>query len=245
VALEADEVAHVRSLRLRPGAVVEVTDGLGGRWAARLSTIDRRSVIVAIGGASTGPVPPPFELWVPVGHRDRSLWLVEKAVEIGVEHIRFVEYERSRSVADAGRSSGFVDRARRRAIAALKQSGGSTLPTIDDPASLSECLDDVRSPAPARPMWMGDAAGRPIHDVAIGADLTRGLILLIGPEGGLRSGENADCVDTGFLGVGLGPRTLRFETAALVGLAVAVSAFQAADPRSRRPVSAPDAQGVR
>lgn len=225
VSLVADEVAHLRSLRLRPESPVELTDGRGNRWAARLDTVDRRSADVVVGEALDVVAPPPFDLWVPVGNRDRSLWLVEKAVEIGVSGIRFVEFERSRSVADAGRSSGFFERANRRALSALKQSRGSTLPRILGPTDLMGALDELVHASVRQSRWVHSPGGRPIHSLAVECDLSSGLILLTGPEGGLRNAEERACRDQGFVPSSLGPRTLRFETAAVVGLAVAAGAL--------------------
>lgn len=58
-----------------------------------------------------------------------------------------------------------------------------------------------------------------------------GAVLLVGPEGGLAAEEEARCRRAGFEAVGLGPRTLRFETAAVAGLAV-LSQAQAAAARA-------------
>jgi 16S rRNA (uracil1498-N3)-methyltransferase len=46
------------------------------------------------------------------------------------------------------------------------------------------------------------------------------VICIIGPEGGLTPAEIAVCREAGFHDVGLGPRTLRAETASIVAAAV-------------------------
>ena len=219
--LSSEETRHVRSLRLRTGEPVELTDGAGGRWSGRLERLDGREATVRIERELAPVEPPPFHLVAPVGSRDRALWLVEKAVEIGVAGLTFVEFARSRSVADGGRSDGFLERARRRAIAALKQSGGSRLPGIEGPVSLADALA-----APNRgTRWLAAFGGRPVYDVAGETALAEGLVLAVGPEGGLEPEEEGVCAEAGFVPVSLGPRVLRFETAALAGLAIAVSAL--------------------
>jgi 16S rRNA (uracil1498-N3)-methyltransferase len=53
------------------------------------------------------------------------------------------------------------------------------------------------------------------------ADVPRpaaGVMVLIGPEGGLSADEQAQALAAGFIGVRLGPRVLRTETAALAAL---------------------------
>ena len=220
-ALPSDETRHVRSLRLRAGAPVELTDGAGRRWAGSLDQSGAREAIVRIERKLAPLEPPPFHLLAPVGSRDRALWLVEKAVEVGVAALTFVEFGRSRSVADGGRSDGFFERARRRAIAALKQSGGSRLPDIDGPVSLADALRVPRGGV----RWMAAFGGRPVYDVAGTTDLAGGLVFLVGPEGGLETDEEEVCAAAGYVPVGLGPRVLRFETAALAGLAIAATAL--------------------
>ncbi|MDH3732846.1 MAG: 16S rRNA (uracil(1498)-N(3))-methyltransferase [Gemmatimonadota bacterium] len=163
VPLDGDELMHVRSLRLRPGDGVQLTDGRGGRWAGRVAALERRSASITLGTAMRSAPDYALDLWAPVGHKDRSLWLVEKAVEIGVRTICFVEFAGSRSVADAGRSDAFSERARRRAIAALKQCGGSRLPVISIGRGLAECLEALDED---RVRWLVDLRGSPVAGVA-------------------------------------------------------------------------------
>jgi 16S rRNA (uracil1498-N3)-methyltransferase len=216
--IEGDELGHLRSLRLRVGDRVEVTDGLGLRRSGRVTALDRRSGAVALAEEVPLVRPPPIDVLAPVGNRDRCLWLVEKAVELGVQSIRFVEFERSRSVSDGSRTAAFVARARRRSIAALKQSGGSVLPEIDVVPDLVEALEGVPSTSIG---WIADASGTPIARAAESLPREGRLTLIVGPEGGVTPEEVEACIAAGFTPVGLGPRTLRFETAAVAGLAVA------------------------
>jgi 16S rRNA (uracil1498-N3)-methyltransferase len=48
----------------------------------------------------------------------------------------------------------------------------------------------------------------------------REVTLLVGPEGGLTESEAAAAIAAGFRAVGLGPRILRSETAAIVAVAL-------------------------
>lgn len=216
--IDGDEVGHLRSLRLRVGDRVEVTDGLGLRRSGRLAALDRRTAGVHLAKELPSLRPLPLDLLAPVGNRDRCLWLVEKAVELGVQSIRFVEFERSRSVSDGGRAASFLARARRRSIAALKQSGGSVLPVIDVVPDLVEALAGVPSTSVG---WIADASGAPIARAAASLPHDGHLTLIVGPEGGATPEEVEASVAAGFTRVCLGPRTLRFETAAVAGLAVA------------------------
>ena len=222
LSLDSDGAAHARALRLREGDDLALTDGRGRRWRGRLMRLDRRRVTCLVLEPLPVVDPWPIELWAPVGGRDRSLWLIEKATEIGVRTIRFVEWERSRSVADAGRSKGFVAKALRRAESALTQSGGSRLPEIESPAELREVLALPRGEV----RLLADPAGAAPRSALRGAEAGREVVLLVGPEGGATAGEKARCAAAGFEPMRLGPRTLRFETAGVVGLACILAALE-------------------
>lgn len=68
---------------------------------------------------------------------------------------------------------------------------------------------------------LGDRTGRPIGDVAP----TGAAVWFVGPEGGLTAAEREACLNAGFEPVSLGPRTLRFETAAVAGVAILAAAL--------------------
>lgn len=216
VELADGERSHLRALRLSPGDRVRVTDGRGALWDGALG----EGATVRLDEAAEAASAIPVELAFGVASRDRTLWLVEKAVELGALGLQPVEMARSRSVADAGRSEAFWGKARRRAVSALKQCGGARLPEVRPACELHAYLAHA-----------GGAAGpRVILDRTADATLRRRLEgwsgrrparILLGPEGGLRDEERAACLDAGFRLAGLGRRVLRLETAAAAALAVA------------------------
>ena len=216
VGLARDELRHLRALRLSPGDGVRLTDARGALWAARLG-----------GGGSEARLierldpPPPLEveLWAAVGNKQATLWLVEKAAEFGLRRLHPVETARSASVADAGRSAGFWEKARRRALAAVKQSGSAWAPEIAPPTSLEERLRDGE---PSGIRVVLDREGPPLAVVLEAwSKGTERPTLLVGPEGGLEESERSACASAGFRPASLGPTVLRFETAAVAALAVA------------------------
>jgi 16S rRNA (uracil1498-N3)-methyltransferase len=216
VDLEPAEAKHLRALRLASGHPVRVTDGKGAMWGARLAGEDRHLGIQLTAPAAASD-PLPVELWAPVGNKQAMLWLVEKATELGVSRIQPVECDRSGSVADAGRSPAFWEKARRRAISALKQSGGAWLPELLQPATLPDLLGSPGRDGCIRVVL--DRGGRPLRRLVEGP---RGsdVVLLVGPEGGLSRAELEACAGAGFQAATLGELVLRFETAAIAGLAV-------------------------
>lgn len=221
VSLDDDATGHSRALRLRHGDLVRVTDGHGGLWRARYESPEGGARVV-IQEALEPPGELPVELAFGVAGKSRTLWLVEKCVELGVRVLQPVECERSRSVADAARSRGFWRKAGRRARSALTQCGGARLPELRDVCDLRDYLQASRETAEAgMSVCLDRAAGNPLRRRLQGWAGERPLRLLIGPEGGLTGVERDWCREAGFAGGALGARTLRFETAAVAALTVA------------------------
>lgn len=216
VELAGGEESHVRALRLSAGDAVSVTDGRGGLWSGELREEGR----VRLEEPRDAPDPIPVELAFGVASRDRTLWLVEKAVELGALGLQPVEVARSRSVADAGRSESFWEKARRRAVSALKQCGGARLPEMRPVCELHAYLAHAGGARGPRILLDRDAEV-PLRRRLEGWDGRPPARILLGPEGGLEPEERASCLDAGLRPAGLGRRVLRFETAGAAALAVA------------------------
>ena len=224
LALGEDESRHVRALRLEQGARIQLTDGDGSLWLGRLAEGGRTATCV-LESALRPAVALPVDLAFGVGNKAHVMWLIEKATEMGVGRLVPLESERTRSVADAGRSPAFWSKAERRAISAMKQSGGAWLPELEPPRALVDYADRVA---------VSDGRGASGTTLRVRLDgsgdgLRRGLDpwagtgrleLLVGPEGGWSDGEVALLDGAGFRAASLGPLVLRFETAAIAGLAV-------------------------
>ncbi|MFO7586647.1 MAG: RsmE family RNA methyltransferase [Gemmatimonadota bacterium] len=216
--LDRDETRHARALRLEEGDAVALVDGHGTRRLGRLGPSSEREREVTLGELLPAPDPLPVELCVAVGNRTHALWLVEKAAELGIAGIQLLETERSASVADAGRSAGFRRKAERRALAAIKQSGGAWAPAIAAPVDLNAWLSAPGAPAGG---VLLDPGGEPLAALLSGWDGRRAIRILVGPEGGLTEPERDACLEAGLRPARLGPTILRFETAAVAAVAVA------------------------
>lgn len=221
--LDRDEAKHVRALRLSAGEAVRVTDARGELRAAVLAG----PAAVRLGERLEAPRRLPLELWAGIGSKQATLWLVEKAAEFGLQRLSPVEVRRSVSVADAGRSAAFWEKAGRRALAAVKQSGSAWAPEIADPATLAVALEGLDDSNPG-PRVVLDVDAPPLATVLEAWPGHPTAVVLVGPEGGL-AGEELDAARAaGFRPASLGPTVLRFETAAVAAMAIVAQLAMAA-----------------
>jgi 16S rRNA (uracil1498-N3)-methyltransferase len=217
VTLDENAAHHARVRRLAVGDAVAVASGSGHRVTGHVASLTKRALVVSIEQAAYTPEPPPIHLYVPVADKDRMLWLAEKATELQVTSWTPVMYSRSKSVSPRGDGEAFDKKILARMVAALEQSGGAWLPTIEpvrDPA-------DLRGPDGA-PRFVLERSG-----VRFGGHraVVAGVHIAVGPEGGLEAGELTALRDAGWIIASLGDVTLRFETAAIAALAIARSAI--------------------
>jgi 16S rRNA (uracil1498-N3)-methyltransferase len=94
----------------------------------------------------------------------------------------------------------------------MKQSGAPWRLGIEAPIELAAALSAVDTAH----RWVADIAGTAPPRVPG----TSGATVLVGPEGGLTGDERARAIAAGFVPVRLGPRVLRFDTAAVAALAL-------------------------
>jgi 16S rRNA (uracil1498-N3)-methyltransferase len=220
VTLEAEDHHYLtKVLRLAVGDELAVFDGIGAEWDARISKVGGRSTEVALLGRRTVPSasPAPITLVQAIPRGDRMDWIVQKATELGVSRVVAVLTKRSvaRPPAGAARATRWATIAE----GAARQSGRADVPAVEGPLPLAEALERAEAFGAARfVLWEG-TRGRPLRQ-ALPSDASRGICLLIGPEGGFEPQEVAAAEARGFVPVGLGPRILRVETAALVALAL-------------------------
>jgi 16S rRNA (uracil1498-N3)-methyltransferase len=217
IALEPGQAHYLRSvLRRGPGTPVVVFSRADGEWLCRIAEIGKGGARLAVEHRlREAAAEPESDLWLlfaPI-KRGRIDWLVEKATELGVSALMPVwtahcQVERLN-----------LGRLRAHAIEAAEQSGRLTVPELLSPETLKRVIASWPS---ARQLIMCDESGKgePIGDAV--ARLTGGpAALLVGPEGGFDDVELDAIGKLSFVTrVGLGPRVLRAETAAVAALAV-------------------------
>ncbi|WP_454736633.1 16S rRNA (uracil(1498)-N(3))-methyltransferase [Cupriavidus necator] len=215
-------VRHAQVLRLAPGDAITLFDGRGGSHAATLVELGKRHAVARIGAHDAAEAEPPFRVTLAQGLAggDKMDWLIEKAVELGVDAIQPLQATRS-----VVRLSG--ERAQKRHAhwqalvqAACEQCGRNRLPQVAPVANFETWL--AQSGGAGARLLVSPRAQQSLPAFVAErreALIANGVTLLIGPEGGLSPEEEQVARQAGFTGVSLGPRILRTETAGLACLA--------------------------
>ena len=199
-------------LRLAAGDALAVFDGRGHEREATISAVERSGVTLRLGAprAATPEPPVPVTLACAFPRGGRGDWLVEKATELGVA--AFAALAAERSVLRPG--DGRLERWRRVAIEAAEQSGRAVVPTFEA----------APPPAALRLVADLDASATIPEALAAAALPATGVVLYVGPEGGWSPAEREALLAGGARAIALGPRRLRVETAAIIGLAQVLTA---------------------
>jgi len=206
--LPRDTSHHLaRVVRVRAGDEVVLFDGRGGEAVARVAAVNGAAVDAQVGPAeqvdAAAAVAVELAFALPKG--TRAEWIFEHATEVGATALRPVRTARS---GDRGaRPRG--DRWQRVVQAAAGQCGRAWLPEVFAPEQLAALLG--RDDLPAE-RYVGCPGAPPL-----GAARTERALWRVGPPGGLTAGEQKAARDAGFEPRGLGPMTLRTETAVLAG----------------------------
>jgi 16S rRNA (uracil1498-N3)-methyltransferase len=234
--VDGDVYRHLfRARRVAVGERLRVVDGAGrARWGT-VARVGRSAATVTLEGPAADNEPRlPVVLLVATPRPERAAWLVEKATEVGVVAIRFLQTERApRDLGD-----GAVARLRRVAAAAVEQCHRSRCPEVTGPHPFAAVLrGGGLADGVGRRWWLDPAAAASAGDPGAGggtarpADANGGAALLVGPEGGWAPGESAALRADGWQGVTLGERVLRIETAAVAGAALLLLTPTAGDGR--------------
>jgi 16S rRNA (uracil1498-N3)-methyltransferase len=210
----ASQSHHLRHvLRVGDGTPVAVFNGTDGEWLARVRFTGRKLCtldpvqLVRPQVSENGP----WLLFAPV-KKYRLDYLVQKAVELGVELIRPVRTRRTvvRRIGE--------DRLLANATEAAEQCGRLTRPRIDEFSALPDVIAGWSS---RRTLFWGDESGGGVPALkAFGGGVTQAAFL-IGPEGGFELCERNLLGAQPFAkAIDLGPRILRSDTAGLMALSL-------------------------
>ena len=210
IILDPEESHHIaRVMRMKSGDQINVTDGRGNLTKADIAVIGKKDVIIITGNIEKGWDLIPEKLTIavaPTKNADRLEWFVEKATELGIKKIIPLICEHSE------RTQLRVDRLKKIAVAAMKQSTRTILPEISEPIKFTELLKNT---LPEQRFIAYVEEQQPDHLTDLYQSGTD-TIVLIGPEGDFSKNELSLASEALFKCVSLGNARLRTETAALL-----------------------------
>jgi len=211
-----------RVLRLQPGAPVVLFNGRGGEYHGTLTSASKRAVAVQLSHHTPRDIESPLHITLGqcIARGTRMDFIVQKAVELGVAAIVPLLSERCEVKLKGERQKSRLQHWQGICISACEQCGRNYVPQLHPPQTIAAWLDQAGSPGSTDgPVGIVlDAAGsRDLSSLPPPAAGAR-VMILIGPEGGLTDEELALAARYGWLGIRLGPRILRAETAPVAAI---------------------------
>lgn len=217
----ADAHHLARVLRLKTGAMVELCDDSGLIHTAQVIAPGREEVTLRLLSSTrpptTGPV---LHLGLGVLKGKKMDLVLQKCTELGVNSIHPFLSEHS---AVRPPEPDKLLRWQRITVEACKQCKRPEPPICRPVSSFAELLIRPETAAALKLLFWEEPAATPLKKALTESETSvapAAIFCLIGPEGGFSHAEIEQAVAAGFQPVGLGPRILRAETAALVAIAL-------------------------
>lgn len=209
--LTGDELHHLRVRRLHVGSELVLCDGLGHQRHGIVTALGHDRAVVRI--SADEPLQRESQLHLVLAQAllkaDKLDLVLEKATELGVSDILLFTCERTLRHAGADRRA----RWNRVARSAAKQCQRSIVPRVEGPISFEAILHR------SDPLRLFFWENGPLHGLPrSGQEPAASMLVVVGPEGGFSAAEAEQASAAGFQLVGIGPRILRAETAALVAV---------------------------
>jgi 16S rRNA (uracil1498-N3)-methyltransferase len=221
IELPADSGTHLaRVLRVRSGDELILFNGDGQEFDAAVETVRGARVSASIGEGRRvdreSPLPVTLVQCVPRG--DRMDFIVQKATELGVRRLVPVLSQRSVVRLDGGQAEAKANHWRAVAVSACEQCGRNRLPIIEAARPLLTYLGEPAAGGGLKLVLEPDSAPDSEPPAQAGGATPAQAEIAVGPEGGFAADELEAFRVAGFARLGMGPRILRTETAAIAAL---------------------------
>ncbi|OFY63499.1 MAG: hypothetical protein A3H98_00670 [Bacteroidetes bacterium RIFCSPLOWO2_02_FULL_36_8] len=210
ILLSGEEAKHcVKSLRHNAGDIISVGDGRGSIYECKIIEIKTNSVNLQIINKKIFSERKRPELHIaisPLKNPGRLEWFVEKATEMGVDVVTFLNCQRT--------EKRHVNRERIRniIISAGKQSCQTWFTECENQEDFFKFIDGIHSGI----KLIANANQEPPLFTNLVNKMTQSVTVLIGPEGDFTNSEVESAVKKGFIQVSLGQNRLRTETAGVL-----------------------------
>lgn len=217
--LPADEASHaVKVLRLTAGDEMMLMDGQGNFYRAVVIVASNHHCMYDI--QETQPQERPWQGHIhlaiaPTKLMDRTEWMVEKAVEIGVDEMTFLDCQFSE------RRVVKTQRLEKIAVSAMKQSRKAWKTEIHEMTSFNDFITTPRSGYQYIAHCYEEVERSFLFEQMKALAPTEDVTILIGPEGDFSINEVRNAIGKGYQSVHLGSSRLRTETAGLSAVMMA------------------------
>lgn len=206
-------LANVR--RFCAGDEINIFDGLGNSFFARIDAVNRKNINGTILSSKTFRLPKmKVSLYTAVPKGERFEWLIEKSSEIGICKVVPVLYLRS-SVSSI--SENKIERYKKISLSASSQSWRADIMDIEKPQSFFSVAEKLSSKQNALNVLSWECEEKQSISGVLKDKTDIGDInIFIGPEGGFDKKEIEIALKNKFYTVTLSTNILRIETAAVV-----------------------------
>ncbi len=219
ITFRQEEAKHLHVLRKKTGDRVWAVDGEGSSYEVAIVNSDKKTVTASIRQSRRMLNEPTVQITLAQGliKGDRFDWIIEKATELGVSRIIPMTTEKTVVKPSAAK----INRWKRIALSAMKQSGRTCLPEIMEGKTFKQIMT---LSAGYKNCYLAEKSedSRPFASLAEqqGSKVTQKILMLIGPEGGFTEIEIDEAKEYGFKIIHFGERRLRAETAGILSLSL-------------------------
>ena len=219
--LNEDGTGHLlRVLRMGVNDTFSIFDGHGNEYEAIILKCGKKALCKTLNPIERKSTSPLFiELAQVISRGDKMDFTLQKATELGVNAIYPLTSARCGVKLDAKRMEKKEQSWQKIVISACEQCYRADVPKIYNTSNLASFIQDDSDIVK---VTLDPYANTKLKDLNLDKKRVR---LLIGPEGGFDASEVQMAKDHGYIGVSLGPRILRTETAALVAISILGSHF--------------------
>ncbi|MBC7382303.1 MAG: 16S rRNA (uracil(1498)-N(3))-methyltransferase [Bacteroidia bacterium] len=213
IQLPEEESKHlVKVLRKQKGDKITLIDGKGNEAVGIIENDHSKKCLIQISSRIHHPLNRSYHLHIaiaPTKQTERMDWYIEKAIEIGIDEVTFIETQNSE------RNKINTERLEKIAIATIKQSKQYWLPKINGIKKLPVFIDEQKDVVALKLIaWCEEEQTQTLLNQLRNSD-AQNVIILIGPEGDFTKHEVTMAKTFHFAAITLGTNILRTETAGI------------------------------
>lgn len=218
--LDCSASTHLtKVLRLQAGDQIILFNGSGGEYIAEISKADKRktSVIPSKHTQTDTKSALDITLCQAIAKGERVDFAVQKTTELGVNSIQLLHTERCQFGLKGERATKKLAHWQKIATNACEQSGRDTIPSILPPIKLDQLLSSLDPNALIILLDTNPNIEQQLPNQILSKQK---IYILVGPEGGFSPAEIELAATQNTLGINLGKRILRTETAGMTLMSI-------------------------